>query len=172
MPLPSSWRIEPLNRSHDRAGFDCGEAALNSYLQRYARQNASAGIGLTFVAVSDDDPTVILGYFTVSASRIEREEMPTDLKKLPHYPIPTLLLARLAVDSKMHGLGLGALLLRDVLKRALTLADEAGFWGVEVDALHDRAAEFYARYGFQALQDSPLHLVLSFDIVRKTLATD
>ena len=46
------WREEALARSHDRKGFDCGEPALNDYLQRHARQNHEAGGAKTFVAVS------------------------------------------------------------------------------------------------------------------------
>lgn len=148
-----------LQKAHDRAAFDCGEPSLNLYLQRYARQNAEAGFGLTFVAVAPSEPTQILGYYTLSASRIERADVPPALK-LPPYPAPTLLLARLAIDKRAQGYGLGARLLEDVLQRARALAREAGICGVEVDALHDNAAAFYARFGFVPLQDSSHHLFL------------
>ncbi len=39
-------------------------------------------------------------------------------------------------------------------------ADDAGVYAVEVDALHESAAQFYARYGFVPLRDNPLHLYL------------
>jgi len=148
-----------LQKTHERAAFDCGEASLNLYLQRYARQNAEAGFGLTYVAVAPSQPARILGYYTLASSRIEREAVPPELK-LPPYPVPTLLLARLAIDKRAQGHGIGARLLEDVLKRARALAREAGICGVEVDALHDKAAAFYVRFGFLPLQDSPHHLFL------------
>jgi hypothetical protein len=34
MSLPA-WREEPIAKKHDRASFDCGEPALNDFLQRH-----------------------------------------------------------------------------------------------------------------------------------------
>ena len=152
-----------LQRSHDRASFDCGEPSLNSYLQRYARQNAESGFGLTYVAVPPSEPTRILGYYTLSASRIERNLLPSSLK-LPPYPVPALLLARLAIDKQAQGFGLGARLMEEVLERACALSGEVGVWAIEVEALNDKAAAFYARYGFLSLQDSPHHLFLPLQV--------
>lgn len=168
MTSPLEPRVVVLQKSHERANFDCGEEALNLYLQRYARQNAEAGIGLTYVAVLEERAAHILGYYTVSSSRIARDLVPPQIK-LPPHPVPTLLLARLAVDRRAHGTGLGAFLLRDLVKRALVLASEVGLWGIEVDASHQKASEFYLRFGFAPLQDSPLHLFLPLITARETL---
>ena len=83
------------------------------------------------------------------------------IKKLPpRIPIPVVLLGRLAVDNSQKGRGLGKLLLLHALWRSQQVSKEAGVYAVEVDALHEEAARFYARYGFQALLDDPLHLYL------------
>ena len=156
-------RIELLHKSHDRASFDCGEPSLNSYLRRYARQNAATGVGLTYVAVWPHEPSRILGYFTLSSSRIERDLLPAEIK-LPPYPVPSILLARLAVDRTAQGIHLGEKLLFSVFQRASSLAGEVGVWAIEVEALNDKAAAFYARYGFLSLQDSPHHLFLPLQI--------
>ena len=59
-----------------------------------------------------------------------------------------LRLARLAVDSKVRGRGLGEQLLRFAL--ALTMTEDYGCVGVAVDAKIGAEA-FYARYGFRAI---------------------
>lgn len=159
-------RIETLTAGHARAAFDCGEDSLNLYLQRYARQNAALGLGTTYVAIDSNAPTQIAAYYTLSASRIERANLPAH-EKLPRYPLPSALIARLAVDKHHQGRGLGELLLLDALSRVLRIAGELGLFAVEVVALHQRARAFYQRYGFVALEDEPLHLYLSLKTIQK-----
>ena len=61
-----------------------------------------------------------------------------------------LRLARLAVDSKVRGRGLGEQLLRFALGLALTMTEDYGCVGIAVDA-KPGAGTFYARYGFRAI---------------------
>lgn len=158
--------IQRLNEQHDRTAFDCGEASLNDYLRRYARQNAERGIGLTYIAVNDTTPTHIAGYYTLSGSALARATMPEEVR-LPRYPVPTALIGRLAVDRQSQGQGVGALLLIDALNRVGRLADEMGIYAVEVQALHERARAFYEYYGFIPLLDDPLHLYLPLQTARQ-----
>jgi hypothetical protein len=58
--MPVDWRVEPLQRDHDRARFGCGEPALDEYLARFACQNQESGVARTFVAVCDSEPARIL----------------------------------------------------------------------------------------------------------------
>jgi GNAT superfamily N-acetyltransferase len=155
----SSIRIEPLQRSHNREDFDCGQLSLNRFLQAVARQHDERNLGRTFVAVEEGSPKV-LGYYTLASGRITFENLP-DKRKLPHMPIPVVLLGRLAVDNRQQGRGLGKLLLMHALWRAGRIAREAGVFAVEVDAIDDSAAAFYQRYGFTPLLDDPRHLYLS-----------
>ena len=159
-------RIETLAAHHERAAFDCGEASLDIYLQRYARQNATLGLGTTYVALNSDTPARIAAYYTLSASRIERANLPAS-EKLPRYPLPSALIARLAVDKKYQGKGLGELLLMDALARVLRIADEMGLYAVDVVALHERARAFYHRYGFVALTSDSLHLYLTLKTIKQ-----
>jgi GNAT superfamily N-acetyltransferase len=158
----SSWVIEPLGRSHDRASFDCGEPALNDFLRALARQQQEKHVGRTFVAVPAPGARTVLGFYTISAGSIRFENLPRDLqRRLPRYPVPVARLGRLAVDRSMHGKGLGAALLRDALLRvARVAATELGILGVVVDAKNAEAKKFYERYGFVPLADPPLTLVI------------
>jgi GNAT superfamily N-acetyltransferase len=156
-------QIERLTRAHDRKVFDCGEEALNNYIQRFALQNDERGIGRTFVAV-EAGSTRILGYYTLATGKITFETIP-DNKKLPRMPIPVVLLGRLAVDNGSKGSGLGRMLLLHALWRSQQIAGHAGVYAVEVDALHEQAAQFYQKYGFTPLLDDPLHLYLSMKTI-------
>lgn len=149
--------IELLTEQHDRAAFDCGEPSLNEYLQRFARQNADNFLGRTYVATLPGGAR-IEGYYTISSASVAREELPE--KRLPHYPIPVVLIARLAVDRQAQGQGSGEGLLFDALQRAAQLARHLGIYAVVVDALNERARTFYQKYGFAETAGDPMRLYL------------
>jgi GNAT superfamily N-acetyltransferase len=164
------WRIAPLEREHDRAGFECGEPALDEYLARYARQNQETGVARTYVAVSDAEPSRVLGYYSLSVGAIDKANLPPEAaRRLPKFPLPIARLARLAVDRRAQGKGLGEGLLLDALARCLRVADEVGIHAVLIDAKHERARAFYARYEFESLPDQPLTLWLPLAAVRRLI---
>ena len=66
MSLPA-WHEEPISKRHDRGSFDCGEPALNEFLQRHARQNHDLGGAKTFLAISDTDHKTMLGFYSLSS---------------------------------------------------------------------------------------------------------
>jgi GNAT superfamily N-acetyltransferase len=138
--------IRALRPSDDRSAFQSGDEALDRFFHRYAGQNQFRHhLGMTYVAI---DGGRIYGFATVAPRHIDIEDLPERIrKKLPRYPVPALGLARLAVDKSAQSMGLGAQLLRFVLKLAAKMADEVGCAGVMVDA-KPGAVEFYAKYGF------------------------
>lgn len=141
--------IRQLREQDDRSRFSSGDADLDRFLRKFAGQNQFRHhIGVTYVAVED---ARILGYATVSPGHIEIDRVPAATRKrLPHYPMPVLRLARLAVDASAQGSGLGKTLLRFVLTLATRMTGDYGCLGVVVDAKSDAVA-FYARYGFVPL---------------------
>lgn len=157
------FTIERLSSAHDRGQFDCGEPALNEYLQRFAGQHDRKGLGRTYVAV-DPGETVVKGYYTISSGAVSFEDVP---ENLPRYPIPVVLLARLAVDRSARGHGLGAMLLIHALKKAEEVSEQLGVHAVAVDALNEAARAFYLKYGFTELLDDPLHLYLPMRKIRQ-----
>jgi GNAT superfamily N-acetyltransferase len=162
-----AYLIEPLTRGHQRAGFDCGEPALNEFLARFARQNDERGLGRTYVAVPAGDRRVV-GYYTLSAGSVRFAEVPEKLRlRFPRYPIPVVHLGRLATCLSVRGQGLGGVLLVDALRRALRVADELGVVAMEAWAKSEPARTFYVKYGFVALQDDPLHLYLPLETARR-----
>ena len=166
--MPADWRIEPLQRDHDRTRFDCGEPALDEYLARFARQNQESGVARTFVAVRDGEPFRVVGYYSLAVGAIDKANLPPPAaRRFPNFPLPVARLARLAVDRGEQGKGLGEDLLLDALSRCLRVAEDVGIAAVLIDAKHERAKAFYARYEFDALPDHPLTLWLPLPALRK-----
>jgi GNAT superfamily N-acetyltransferase len=164
------WREEAIGRQHERSKFDCGVALLNEYLQRYARQNHESGGAKTFVAVSADAPTAILGYYTISPGAIAFAKAPAILtKNLGRYEVPVFRLGRLAVSRALQGRGLGADLLLAAGERAIAVAREVGGVALAIDAKDDRVVAWYERFGALRLIDEPLKLLLPLDTIRSAL---
>lgn len=156
-----TWTITILTSYHKRTAFDCGEIVLNNYLHQLANQHAKNNISRTFIATSADKPEDISGFYTLSAGSIALNNMPSKLqKKLPQYPILIARIGRLAVNKSIQGQGLGEYLLMDALHRCALLAEEIGIVGVIVDAKHEKAKNFYLKYGFCTLTNSPLTLFI------------
>ncbi|MGO9755912.1 MAG: GNAT family N-acetyltransferase [Roseiarcus sp.] len=165
-----AWEEAPIAGQHDRAAFDCGDADLNHYLQRYARQNHDSGGAKCFVAAPRDAPTRILGFHTLSPASLEYSRAPAMAKKgLARYDVPVFRLGRLAVDRSVHGRGLGGALLLRAADRCIRVAQEVGGVALLIDAKNDRAARWYESYGALALGDAPLSLVLPLAVAADAL---
>lgn len=115
-----------------------------------------------FVLIDQPDSNV-LAYYTLSAYSVEVVELDNVLaKSLPKYPLlPATLLGRLAVDVNYQGKGVGEVVLIDALKRSLAATVQVASIAIVVDAVDQRAASFYQKYGFQGFKQHPLKLYLS-----------
>ena len=141
----TAWREEPIRRAHDRQAFDCGDAALNEFLQRYARKSHELGGAKTFLAIDDTDSKTILGFYTLSPASIEYARTPQVVRRgLARYDVPCFRLARLAVDRRVQKQGLGGQLLLAAGRRCLLAAAEVGGVALLIDAKNDGAAAWYA----------------------------
>ena len=165
-------RVELLDATHDRSGFDCGVEPLNRYLQQIARQHIVKGISKTFVLVDEHAaaPKPVLGFFTISLCQVLGQQVPAKwARKLPEQ-IPAMRLGRLAVAQTQQGAGYGKTLLVDALHRIARVADLAGGIGLFVDAKDEAAAAFYARFGFEPTPSGPLTLFMSTETIRQFAA--
>lgn len=144
-------KIRRLEPEDDRSGFQSGNADLDRFFIRYAGQNQFRHhIGTTYVAV--DEEGRIAGFATVTPSEILSERLRVNQRKgFPGYPLPVLRLARLAVDRRAQGRGVGRQLLNAMLALARQLALAVGCIGVVVDAKPD-AVSFYEGLGFAELE--------------------
>lgn len=152
--------LGPLDGAHDRNVFDCGIAALNLYLRNYALQNQKRGIVRNYVTTYPDSK-VIVAYYSLVYASLDQKLLPAKLiKGLGKYDIPIMLLARLAVDRREQGKGLGKALLKDAVLRTMQAAEIAGLKLLLVHAKDEAASEFYRKHGFEQVLDDPLKLIL------------
>jgi GNAT superfamily N-acetyltransferase len=165
-----SWEEAPIGKTHDRGVFDCGDAELNSYFQRYARQNHESGGAKCFVAVPIDAPARVLGFYTLSPASLDYARTPAIAKKgLARYDVPVFRLGRLAVDQSVQRRGLGGALLLRAADRCIRVAQQVGGVALLIDAKNDRAAKWYEGYGALRLADAPLSLVLPLAVAADAL---
>jgi len=151
---------EPLGPHHRLEGFDCGKPSLNDWLLRHARQAQSSGSARTFV-VTDDGR--VAGYFSLTVGQVDTLEAPERLRKgMGLYPIPVVILARLAVDQRDRGRGLGVGMLKEAIRRTLVISEQAGIRALLTQPIDEDAAHFYRRFGFETspLREQQLLLLL------------
>jgi GNAT superfamily N-acetyltransferase len=155
------WHEEPIGKKHDRDAFDCGEEALNEFLRRYARKSHDLGGAKTFLAIDDGDNKTILGFYSLSPASVEYSRTPEIVRRgLARHDVPGFHLARLAVDRKLQGQGIGGQLLLAAGIRCLMAAAEVGGVVLVIDAKNEKAAGWYAGYSALPLLDAPLSFVL------------
>jgi GNAT superfamily N-acetyltransferase len=122
-----NWDEAPIGKKHERAAFDCGDADLNIYLKQYARQNHESGGAKCFLAVTTEQPTRILGFYTLSPASLEYARTPALAKReLGRSDVPMFRIGRLAVDQTVQGRGLGGSLLLRAAARCIRVAQEVG----------------------------------------------
>jgi predicted N-acetyltransferase YhbS len=151
---------EPLDASHRLEAFDCGKTALTDWLLRHARQAQSSGSARTFVAC---DERRVAGYFSLTVGQIDTLEAPERIRHgMGQYPIPLVILARLAVDLKYQRQGLGVSLLQNAIRRTVVIAEQAGIRALLTHPIDAEADAFYRRFGFESTpaQDGQLILLL------------
>ncbi len=104
---------------------------------------------------------------------LERASLSATMSKglPPRYPVPVIILGRLARHVRVRGQGYGERLLLDAHDRALEISEHAGGVAVVVDAKDEAAAVFYARFGYQALESAsgawPRRMLLALADIRK-----
>lgn len=164
----SLHRPEPLDGQHRLEGFDCGKPALNDWLVHHARQAQGSGSAKTFV-VADDDR--VAAYFSLTVGQVDVLEVPERVRKgMGQYPVPVVILARLAVSAQDQGRGIGFGLLQDAIRRTMLIAEQAGIRAMLTHPIDHEAAKFYTRFGFVASPLRERQLLLLLKDARRWMA--
>ena len=153
-------RVEKLSSSHDVDAFDCGNHALNQFLQRFAMVNQKAHSAQTYVCC-ELGTEMVAGFYSLAVGSVEPSAAIGRLGKgLARHPVPVMILGRLAVDRRHQGAGLGRALLKDALLRTAQAAELAGIRAILVHAKDDDARSWYLQWGFEQSPTDPYHLFL------------
>lgn len=138
--------------------FDCGQSALNQFLQRFALVNQKSNSAQTYVSCHGES---VVGFYSLAVGSVEPSQAaPRVTKGIAQHPVPVMILARLAVDLQHQGAGLGKALLRDALLRTAQAADIAGIRALLVHAKDDPARQWYLNWEFEPSPSDPFHLFL------------
>jgi len=161
--LKSAARFDPVRKitvTDDVSSFDCGNPALNQFLQRFALVNQKANSAQTYVCCEQGTGPVV-GYYSLAVGSVEPSAAAVRvIKGLARHPVPVMILARLAIDRKHQSAGLGRALLKNALLRTVQAADIAGIRAILVHAKDDAARSWYVNWGFEPSPTDPYHLFL------------
>lgn len=146
----SNYKIVPLNKTHDRKVFDCGNEILNRYFHTQVSQDIKRRANLCYVII--DEHNTVMGFYTLCSASIPYHELSDILKKkLARYThLPAVLIGRLAVDVNHQGKSLGSVLLVNAIKQAQNSPIASSV--VIVEAKDDTAIAFYRHFGFLSFQ--------------------
>jgi GNAT superfamily N-acetyltransferase len=157
----SSQAYEPVRKlagSDALESFDCGQSALNQFLQRFALVNQKSNSAQTYVSCHSGS---VVGFYSLAVGSVKPSNVaPRVTKGTPQHPVPVMILARLAVDLRHHGAGLGRALLRDALLRTAQAADIAGIRALLVHAKDEIARQWCLNWEFEPSPSDPFHRFL------------
>jgi GNAT superfamily N-acetyltransferase len=163
----------PLAAHHQLDGFRCRSPEQTEWLIEHARQAHRSGTTRVFVVTEVDQPVAVAFYAWCMASVAIADLPERLLRGAGRYPQPVALLARLGVDQRYEGQGIGAALLADVITRVAGLSDAIGCRGLIVHAESEQARAFYEHLipEWEPSPTDPMHLVLLLKDIRQTLAS-
>lgn len=160
---------QPLDANHRLEEFDCGKPALTDWLPHHARQAQGSGSARTFVVCDGDR---VAGYFSLTVGQIDTLEAPERIRRgMGQYPIPLVILARLAVDLDYQGQGIGFSVLQDAIRRTIAIADQAGIRALLTHPIDESAEAFYRRFGFVSTPAHERQLILLLKDARRFAGT-
>ena len=159
---------QALHAKHQLDDFDCGKPALNGWLVRHALQAQASGSARTCVVVEGGR---VAGYFSLAVGQADATEVPDRIRKgMGGYPIPVVILARLAVSLQDQGKGIGIGMLQEAIRRTMAIADQAGVRALLTHPIDEEASRFYRRFGFESSPIREQQLLLLLKDARKLLS--
>jgi hypothetical protein len=160
--LPEGWRVELLDKAHDRKGFDSGVHEVNDWLRSKARQSQQKHLSTTKVLL--DAGGKIAGYYTLAYGQVHVADLPHEIARtLPRQFLPVVTLAWMGRDLRYKSQRLGERLLALALLDCASVRGTIDFVAVVLDCLNEAAKNFYLRFDFEPFPEHPMKLLLPVD---------
>ena len=154
-----------LTQADNLSDFSCGVTELDTYLKKYALLGNRIDDAMTYVATPATGE--VMGFYTLVVGSVVYAGAPQRVRKgLPRHPVPVMILARLAVDSRHQGRELGRKLVLDALLRTMHAADIAGIRAVLVHAKNEDLVAWYKYLGFEEGPEPRTLFLLMKDVRR------
>lgn len=161
-----------LQEHQDFSTFDCGTESLNAWLKQDAIRAQKADTARTYVWTTTPHDDTVRAYFTFAPTAVVREDVSSGQAGGQSGLIPAYLLARLALDLRLHGQGLGSELLVDAIGRLVGASEVAAGRLIAVDAIDDRAITFYRKHDFTPVSVTPKRLIMKMKTARRLMGLD
>jgi len=141
--------VEYLRDRHDISFFCCSDDDLNDFLKSDAKKSQEDLISRTYLCLGGDS---ILGYLTLVTDTIEVKLIEKDdsVEGYPYPRYPAIKIARLAVDEKFEGRGIGRFLLFWATGKVYQLSKEVGCRYITLDSKRE-SLTFYEKFGFKVI---------------------
>ncbi|MHC1688178.1 MAG: GNAT family N-acetyltransferase [Methanothrix sp.] len=156
-----------LSSRYNLAPFDSGDAELNEFLSNDALEEQNEFLSKTHLCFYRDR---VAGFISMAADsvQVKRDKLdPSQIIDECEYPAyPCILIARLAVDKKLHGYGVGSYLLS--LAIGYAMESPLGCRYLAVDP-KDGALKFYEKFGFRFWTKSQRRMFLNLRDVAKQM---
>jgi GNAT superfamily N-acetyltransferase len=158
--FPQGFRLEPLQKSHPRRPFDCGQGTVNDWLRTKALQHQEKRFSAT--KLLRDGNGAMAGFYTLATGQIDFADLPSDLvRKLPRRALPVAIVAWLGVSQSHEGEKLGSLLFAQALRDCHVAGQTFAFVAVILGCVDARAKSFYEQWDFAELPGNPFRLFLN-----------
>ena len=154
-----------LAQRHDLTSFASGEEALDDWLRQRALANLENGASRSYVICPAGEDRVV-GYYALAMGQVLNREVPGSMRRNMPANIPSVMLARLALDKTVQGRGLGGSLLQDAVGRSLRAAQAIAARLMIVHAISPAAEAFYLHHGFARIGGQAQALALDLVKVR------
>ncbi len=152
-----------LTSNHIVKGFTCGKPTLDKWIIERAKANQQSGTSRTWVITETQDSQVVIGYYASATGSLIKSSATDKAKRNQPEEIPAILLARLAIDQKHQGQGLGQALLKHFILKGVEVSEMVGVRLLLVHAMDEDVRDFYLHFDFEPspIDDLTLMLLLS-----------
>lgn len=135
---------------YDLTHFDCGEPYMNTFLTEHLKRQHKNQILRGYMLLTKEEKPRVMGYYTLSGSSFEKRTLPSRQRQIavPYENAPSVTLGRLAIDKSIQRQGYGELLVVHAMRIVYQASHAVGIYGLFVEALNDKAKQFYLGLGF------------------------
>jgi GNAT superfamily N-acetyltransferase len=136
----------PIAQAHRVGDFACDRVELDDFLRNRALKTEGK-TARTYVVCQGE---TVVGFYAIAMGSVQRGQAPGKLRRNAPEQLPVAILARMGVDNRLKGHGLGRALIKDALQRILQASTIIGARAVLVHAIDEEVRPFYLKYGFVA----------------------
>ena len=149
IPFPE-LHITPLDKGYNLSSFASSNEDLNDFLHNDALKSQEDLISRTYLCLWNSR---IAGFFTLVTDTIEVKlvEKEDSIDDYSYQKYPAIKIARMAVDERLSGLGIGRYLLLAAVGKVHHLSQEVGCRYITVDSKKE-AVGFYEKNGFKIIK--------------------